>query len=526
MKPAYLQILLLALACAMPLRADVKVSSIFGDHMVLQREVAIPVWGTASPGEQITVSFGGENVAGTADANGHWKVKLTARPASATPRDLTIEGQNKIVYHDVLVGDVWIASGQSNMDWAFFWGNGVLNTDEEMAAADYPLIRDCKVGTQTQPEPQDDMPAHWIVCTPKHPSDRKFSTGIERFTAVGYFFARDLYRQLKIPIGLINSSLGGSMIEAWLDPDAVAQFPYIEERWQQRVAAYPDAKAKYDLAQAEWDSEKQAALSAGQVFNKSAPMAPSPPEQDIQRPAGLYNAMIHPFLGFAFKGAIWYQGENNAKHAEEYQKLFPALIQGWRRQFGEGDFPFYWVQLSNYDFQGRPDATEYAFLREAQTMTLALPKTGQAITLDIGDANEIHLHNKQEVGRRLALLALGLTYGYKDDVSSGPIFDHADLNANPVMVHFRNAAGVLKTKEDSAVIGGFELAGGDRIFHPAEAHIENGSATVSLSCDAVSKPVALRYAWHNDPKNLTLINEAGLPAAPFRTDNWPEVHGE
>ena len=520
-----LVVFLLAVACA-GARADVKVCAIFGNHMVLQRDVEIPVWGTAMPGEQVTVSLGEGKATATADQAGKWTVKLPARPASASPVDLTIAGHNTIVCHDVLLGDVWIAAGQSNMDWAFFWGNGILNTNEEMAAADFPLIRDCKVVTGPSVEPRDDMRAGWVVCTPKTPGSPKFSSGIEHFTAVGYFFARELYRKLNVPIGLINSSDGGTQIEAWMDPDSAKQFPQIEERWQKREAADAAGNSTTDNANPPGQS--------GPPTKKPALPAP---EKDLTRPAGLFNAMIHPFLGYAFKGVIWYQGENNVKHASEYQKLFPALIQGWRAQFGRGNFPFYWAQLSNYDFDGRPNGTAWAFLREAQTMTLSVPDTGQAITLDIGDPGNVHLHNKQEVGRRLALLALARTYGFKDVVDSGPVFDHADLTANPVKIYFHHAEGGLAQLEPkvtrtpafagpSSGLGGFELAGDDQVFHPADARISDGHDFVELSCAAVPKPVAVRYAWRNDPRNLVLGNQAGLPAAPFRTDAWPEDPAE
>ena len=398
------------------------------------------------------------------------------------------------------------------MDWEFFWGDGVLNTKDEMAAANFPLIRDCKVVTGPSPEPRDDMRAGWIVCTPKTAGSKPFSSGIEHFTAVGYFFARELYGKLKIPIGLINSSDGGTQIESWLDPDSVKQFPLVEERWQKRMA------------------EDMTPAAPGQTVKKPAP------EKDLQRPACLFNAMVHPYVGYAFKGAIWYQGENNVKRAAEYQKLFPALIEGWRAQFDRGDFPFYWAQLSNYDFEGRPNGTAWAFLREAQTMTLSVPNTAEAITLDIGDPGNVHLHNKQEVGRRLALIALARAYGFKDVVDSGPLFDHVDLSVNPAKVYFKNADGGLAqlppkvtrtaATESASGIGGFELAGDDQVFHPAEARLSDVHDFVAVSCAAVPKPVALRYAWRNDPKNLALGNQAGLPAAPFRTDTWPEDPAE
>ena len=529
---------LLLVAGVAPVWAKVQVGSIFGNHMVLQRDVEIPVWGTAAPGETVTVVLGDDKASAAADANGQWKVKLPARPASETPLDLTITGANTMVCHDVLVGDVWIASGQSNMDWAFFWGDGVLNTNAEMAAADYPLIRDCKVATGPSPEPRDEMRASWCVCTPKTATTPRFSSGIEHFTAVGYFFARELQRRLKIPIGLINSSDSGTEIESWLDPASAKQFPFIDEHWQKREAAFPAAKAAYESARAAWESEKAAAQSAGQAFKKPPPFPVADAELALHQPCGLFNAMIHPFLGYAFKGVIWYQGENNVKRAAEYQKLFPALIEGWRAQFGRGDFPFYWAQLSNYDFDGRPNGTEWAYLREAQTMTLSVPNTGQAITLDIGDPGNVHLHNKQEVGRRLALLALARTYGLKDVADSGPVFDHADLSATPVKVYFRNAGGGLQQLlprvvrmsaqpvDAPAGLGGFELAGSDHVFHSAEAQLGANRDFVEVRCAAVPRPVALRYAWRNDPKDLALGNAAGLPAGPFRTDAWPEDPAE
>jgi sialate O-acetylesterase len=497
-----------------PVNAAVKLARLFGDHTVLQRDTAIPVWGTADPGEQVHVVIGNDQATVTADAQGQWMVKLSQRPASAQPAELVLTGKNKITIHDVLVGDVWLASGQSNMEMAFFW------TEQGKAAAktvDSPLIRIFKVQAGPKDTPQTTLErGGWTVCIPKN--------GVVNLTQLGYYFARELQQKLGIPIGIIDSSCSGTSIEAWMSAEAIAAdpaAPAIQEHWQKHLAEYPTKKAKYDEAKAAWAAAKAAAQAEGKPFKKQSPWPPSGPGS-TQAPAGLYNSMIHPLVPYALRGIIWYQGENNTKRPELYRTLFPSLIKCWRTVLAQNELPFYWVQLPNYNM-GTEFGDDWAGVREAQAMTLAVPNTGQAVTIDIGEGNNVHPSNKPEVARRLALIAFVRTYGDQTVIDSGPVFDHAEFRGGaPVRIHFKQVAAVLKNKagDEAAVLAGFELAGEDKVFHPAEARIEGATNTVLVNSKRVPTPVAVRYAWRNNPTALTLANSAGLPLAPFRTDGW------
>jgi sialate O-acetylesterase len=493
--------------------ADVKPARLFGDHMVLQRDVVVPVWGTADPGEKVSVAIGNDNATATADAQGNWMVKLPKRPASAQPVEISVTGKNKIVIHDVLVGDVWLASGQSNMEMAFFWSD---KGKEAAKTLDSPLIRIFKVPDAPSNTPQSTLTkGGWTVC----------SNGSLLYTSeLPFYFARELQQKLGIPIGVINSSCSGTAIDAWISAETLAADPAgaaITAHWQQVLKDYPAKKAKYDADKAAWDAGKAAALAAGTPFTTKSPWPPSGPG-GTGTPSGLYNAMIHPLIPYALRGIIWYQGENNSKNSGRYRTLFPSLIKSWRADFAQGDLPFYWVQLPNYNM-GTEFGDDWAGVREAQAMALSLPNTGQAVTVDIGEGNNIHPNNKPEVARRLALIALARTYGDKTIIDSGPVFDHAEFPAGaPVRIYFKQVAAGLKNKagDQAGALAGFELAGEDKAFHPADAHIDGATSTVLVSSKGVPMPVAVRYAWHNNPTGLTLCNSEGLPLAPFRSDTW------
>jgi len=500
--------------CRTPAHADVKLARLFSDHTVLQRDTAIPVWGTADPGESVTVVIGSAKAAATADAQSNWMVRLPPRPASAQPADLAVTGKNTIIVHDVLVGDVWLASGQSNMEMAFFW------TEQGKAAAkaiDSPLIRIFKVPDGARDTPQAALDrGGWAVCA---------SPGsVMNVSQLSYFFARALQQKLGIPIGMINSSCSGTRIEAWMPAESLASdpaAPAVQEQWQKVLAEFPARKAKYEEAKAAWETAKGAAQAAGKPFKQQAPLPPSGPGS-TQAPSGLYNAMIRPLIPYALHGVIWYQGENNTKRPGPYRTLFPSLISGWRSAFAHDDLPFYWVQLPGYNM-GTEFGDDWAGLRESQAAALALPNTGQAVTIDIGEGNNIHPGNKPEVARRLACLALARTYGDKSVVDSGPVFERAEFHGgDPVRIHFTHVDGGLTNRSSDAakMPAGFEMAGEDRHFHPATAHIDGATDTVLVSCTGVQAPVAVRYAWRNNPTGLTLANRAGLPLAPFRTDAW------
>jgi sialate O-acetylesterase len=465
----YFRPLLLALAsCSLPavaVHAAPQLNPLFQDHAVLQRGKPISIWGTADPGEHISVNFAGQTAVAAAGADGHWSVSLDPLDTNDAGADMTVAGKTVVTLHDVLVGEVWLCAGQSNMEYTVDKTGGeygVENAAAEIAAARYPSIRHFKVGRKASAEPADKVNGVWTMCFPE---------SVGSFTAVGYFFARDLTERLNIPIGLINCTWAGTPIESWMGPEALAG------------------------------------------YSNGHPL-PGAGSEDPLVPGSLYNGMIRPLAGFPIAGVIWYQGEANVGHAAEYAAHFPALIKGWRAQFGEGDFPFLWVQLANYNPPGSPAGDQWAYLREAQSKALALPMTGQAITIDIGEPGNIQPKNKQEVGRRLALIAKAQVYSVAEDYS-GPVFDKAEVDGSSMKVHFLFAGEGLTAS--GKPLQSFELAGADKVFHPAGAVIRGD--TIIVRSAQVLKPVAVRYGWRNAP-DANLFNGAGLPAAPFRSDAW------
>jgi len=497
MLEAKLFVFLLGAACALtPLGlAEVKLPSFFSDHMVLQREQPIPIWGIASPSENITVNLADHNAMSKANAEGHWQVILPPMNAGG-PYDLVIKGEKEtITLRDVYIGDVWLASGQSNMQWPVA---ASMNAEKEIKEANYPLIRLLQAPLKWAAQPQWDIECKWQICSPQTIGD---------FSAVAYFFARELHKHLNIPIGIINSSVGGTPAEAWLSMRTLRSLPELKpllELWD-----------KYDEEMEKWNKEREKAKAEG----KPEPTHPTPPFgvdvgwADFWRPAGLFNAMISPFTRFPIKGAIWYQGESNVGRAKEYSVLFPALIEDWRKLWGIGDFSFLFVQLANF-MQRYPEPTEsgWAELREAQMAALKLPNTGMAVTIDIGDANDIHPQNKQDVGKRLALAARAIAYGEKI-VYSGPMYEKMQIEGNRVRLFFKHTGSGLVCK--GAKLLGFAIAGEDKRFRWAEAKIEGD--TVVVWNPEISHPVAVRYAWADNPE-CNLYNKEGLPAVPFRTD--------
>ena len=438
--------------------------------MVLQRGRPIPVWGVAEPGEKITVRFRSSSAHTTADPEGAWRVDLPAQELGE-PGELHVEAGNHLVFTDVLVGEVWLASGQSNMEWSV---TRSANAEAEIAAADHPTIRLFKVQRKASAEAVADVEASWSRCAPESVKD---------FSAVAYYFGRHLSEHLGVPIGLVQSCWGGTRVEAWTDPRKLRETPGsmpLLEFWKKKIEG-----------------------DANQAANRHAPSA-------------LYNGMIAPLVPYAMRGAIWYQGESNASRAEEYRFLFPALLHSWREQWGQGDFPFLFVQLANWNSTRRGgDERNWAELREAQSETLALPNTGMAVTVDIGNSGDIHPKNKQDVGKRLALWALAHSYG-RDLVFSGPLHRSIRIDGNEVRVHFEHAAG-LHTPEDQPV-GALQLAGADRVWHAAQGVIVRD--TLVVTSEQVPAPVAVRYAWKDDPQDANLFNGADLPASPFRSDRF------
>jgi sialate O-acetylesterase len=478
--------------------ADIRLAGVFSDHMVLQRDRDIPVWGTADPGEKVTVSFMSKQVGTVAAKDGRWMVRLGKTNAGG-PFELTAAGKNTVTLTDVMVGEVWVCSGQSNMGWTI---RLMRDIEPVIAAADYPDIRTLTVRTISAGEPQKDLSAgntKWVRCNPET---------VLNFSAVAFFFGKTLHQELRVPIGLINSSWGGSVAEAWVRFEALKS----DSRLRPLIA---DMDSLRTVSQAVKDDYNRKAGEWAKIpADKRDPaMWPGPARWQGARdfPTGLWNAMIHPLIPFGIRGAIWYQGEANAGRAEQYRTLFPALIKDWRKSWGQGQFPFLYVQLANY----RAGSDTWAELREAQLMTLKTPQTAMAVTIDIGDPGNIHPNNKWDVGSRLALGALRIAYG-RDIVYSGPVYRSMKREGNSIRLAFDHADAGLVCRGER--LTGFTIAGKDQVFQAAEARIVGNSIVVSGA--DILNPVAVRYGWEDSPQ-CNLYNMAGLPASPFRTDSWP-----
>jgi sialate O-acetylesterase len=405
---------------------------------------------------------------------------------------------------DVLVGEVWLASGQSNMEWPVA---NSADAEREIAAARFPLIREFDVTNTVADQPADTVAGEWRLCSPE-------TAG--RFSAIGYYFARSLHRRLGVPIGILNSTWGGTAIEAWTDLvtlQSTSAWPAIDTRWQQAMAEHPERVANHPAERAAWQQADAQARATKTLNPLPWPRPPAGPGTPYAL-SGLFNGMIAPLQPYALRGVLWYQGESNWRRPAEYAGLFPALIQAWRAQWGREELPFYFVQLANFTVGDDPTDRGWAWLREAQTRALALPNTGMVVTLDIGDPKDIHPRNKQEVGRRLALLARAQVYDLPVDWS-GPQFASAQREGAALRVRFTHVADGLTTEQKPPQA--FEVAGADRKFFPATARLDRD--TVIVSAPEVPEPVAVRYAWSNNP-GANLFNGTGLPAAPFRSDDW------
>jgi sialate O-acetylesterase len=629
--------------------ATIRLPKIFGDSMVLQRGVAIPVWGWADKNEKILVSFNNQHKQTKAGRDGRWKISLEPEKEGG-PYILTVKGKNTIVFNSVLVGDVWICSGQSNME---FTVNEGRNASAEIAEANYPLIRQVDIENAVSDKPLEDVSktSGWQAAT---------GTNIAGFTAVGYFFARELYRQLHIPIGLINTTWGGTDVETWtsiealhssdefkemmekvrtLNVDSITKMrkesllkniqklqgsfsdsvsdvswkevsfddskwpsmklPVLWEEqglndldgivWFRKTVDIPAADAgkpaEISLAMIDDNDEsyvngvkigstngyntkriyqvpagvlkegknviavrvedtgggggiwgdstdltltvdkKVQSLKGGWAFQVQSMLKNGSFADPNSFPALLYNAMINPLIKFPIKGATWYQGENNASRAFQYRKAFPLMITDWRKQWKEGDFPFYFVQLAGYNSGNgnSKNGSTWAELREAQTLTLSLPNTGMAVTLDIGEEKDIHPKNKQDVGKRLAAVALNKTYR-KENVYNGPRYQSMKVEGNKVILTFNKPGGDLYANDPYGYLKGFEVAGSDKRFYYAKAFIQDDHVVVF--CDSVPQPVAVHYAWADYPGDANLYNKEGFPAEPFRTDRWKGITEE
>ncbi len=492
---------LLGLALLVPAaaRADVKPHALISEGMVLQQKTDAKVWGKADPGEAVTVTFRDQKETAKADEKGNWLVMLKAGEAGG-PFAMTIAGKNTVEYKDVLVGEVWVCSGQSNMEWSV---NGCDKTDKEYAfsAPHNPRLRLFHVKKLPTARPIDETAGKWVEADPKTVGD---------WTAVGYFFGRDLEQDLKVPVGLIQSAWGGTRAEAWTSPGALEASPFYKgeiDAFRQKTADDPPGKGV-----------------------------------DANAPSALYNGMIHPILNYRIRGAIWYQGESNAGQAYRYRDLFPMMIQDWRQHWQEPDFPFYFVQLAPFtSIRKNPGPSSWAELREAQLRTLKLPGTGMAVITDLGNEYDIHPTPKRPVGERLARIARAKVYSEKI-AYSGPEYAGMKVEGDKAVLSFSHVDGGLvayemvptlerkdksgetraawrvKEKSEGAPLIGFTVCGEDQVFHPAKAEIVG--ETVVVTSEQVPHPVAVRYGWADHPV-CNLFNRAGLPASPFRTDNFP-----
>lgn len=635
-------ILFIALMFSLNSMATIRLPKLFADDMVLQRDQLIPIWGWADANEKIEIRFNKQLKSTKADKNGKWIIRLNAENAGG-PYELSIKGKNHLVLKNVLVGEVWICSGQSNMA---FTVNEAMNAEKEINDAENPFIRHFTVERDVSSLPKDDVKSgKWEVST---------KTTVGNFTAVGYFFAKKLYEELKIPIGLINTSWGGTGSETWtsreafesseefasmiaempqvnldsisqifiksitkrietlqgskINSDQAAQFKGLEfddvfwpginqpELWETQELGEFDGvvwlrkiitlstedagkAGTLELSKIDdedityingievgrnniWDAKRKYPIPAGllkagentiairvvdggggggiygdssdfklTVRNNSIPLTGKWKYQvesvksDISPnsyPSLLYNGMVNPLIPFAIQGVLWYQGETNAWRAQQYKKAFPLMISDWRNKWHQGDFPFYFVQLSSFnETNGNSNnGSMWAELREAQTQTLQLPNTGMCVTTDIGDPLDVHPKNKQDVGKRLAAIALSKTYK-KNIVHSGPTFKSMEIQENKIIVSFENIGSGLSTPDKYGYVKGFEIAGDDQIFYYAKAKIVDDK--VMIYNENVKNPVAIHFGWADDASDNNLYNKEGFPAVPFRTDNWKNV---
>lgn len=501
---------LIAVFATVAAQAEVKLPAVISDNMVLQAGKPVSIWGWDDPQQRVTVvctSAGAAGPSATAQAgqDGRWQVTLPALTAGQSLEISIKDATSAKTVKNVLVGEVWVASGQSNMQWTVRQAD---NFEREVAEANYPKLRMFSVTRETADEPKSDCQGRWIECSPETVAD---------FSATGYFFGRCLHKELKVPVGIINTSWGGTPAEAWTSLPVLAVEPSLKpllDRWVRQIADADKVVAVNQKLLADW----KAAVAKAKAEKKPAPKMPRlvvDPRKSPHRPASLYNAMIAPLLPYAIRGAIWYQGESNHTRAWEYRTLFPRMIRNWRQAWGEGDFPFGFVQLAPFNYRNEPFYC--AELREAQRLTLtALPNTGMAVTMDIGNPKDIHPKNKQEVGCRLGLWAMATVYGRKDLVYSGPMYESMAVEGNKIRLKFSHVGGGLVTRDGKAP-SHFLIAGDDQKFLPARATIEGNQVVVSSP--SVARPVAVRYAWQHDAEP-NLANREGLPASPFKTDNW------
>jgi sialate O-acetylesterase len=497
--------------------AEVRLPGVFSDHMVLQREREVPVWGWAEPGTRVTVTFGEKRAHAVADARGTWKVLLPAMKAQATPQDLVVEGRETIRVTDVLVGDVWLGSGQSNMEMPV---RDIDSSKEEIASANHPLIRLFTVPRNEKNQVAVDVPSSWVVCKPE---------SVPSFSAVLYLFGREIQTAAQIPVGLIHSSVGGTRIELWTAPEGLVAEPAfagMTNNIQHAEKVFRDSlPARLEDIEA-WLPKARSALAKGE----RVPMMPDWPQHPNPNVASLYHSMIFPLLPFPLRGVVWYQGEWNGGENEVYVQRMRALIAGWRAVWKKPDMPFYYVQLARMP---QKDCVPWqgdglAPTREAQRKSLAIPYTGMATIIDLEGSSGWHPANKQDVAKRLSLWALRNEYGQKDLVVSGPLYKTHSVEGASIRIRFDSVGSGLVIGAKSGreamkltpdvPLRNFALAGADKRWFHAKAVLEGND--VLVSSPEVPSPVAVRYAYCQDPVGCNLFNKEGLPASPLRTDEW------
>jgi sialate O-acetylesterase len=488
--------LALGLAATLPLRAEVKLHSLFSDHMVIQQGIPVKVWGWADAGESVTVTLDGATAKAKPGKDGAWMVKLPKRPAGG-PVTLTVQGNNTLTLTNVMIGEVWIASGQSNMEWPL---RSAFQGELDINASANPMLRLFTVPKTKADRPMDNVVGAWQVCGP---------ASVSNFTAVGYYFGRDLQKSLKVAVGIIHTSWGGSPAEVWMSEKALAA----RADYQRDILdAYPAAHQEYLAKVANGEKRRTAAPKTGKAATAARPRAP-------WKPTELYNGMIAPLIPFGIQGAIWYQGEANAGRACQYRTLFPDLIKNWRKDWGLGNFTFLLVQLAPYmAIRDEPTNSTWAELREAQLLsTKVLPKVGQAVITDVGEEKDIHPKKKEPVGARLALAARGIAYR-EPIVYSGPVYRSLKVDGGQAILSFDFVGRGLEARDGE--LKGFAIAGSDQKFVWANAKISGDK--IIVSSPQVKQPVAVRYGWADCPV-VNLWNQDGLPATPFRTDDFPMI---
>lgn len=479
--------------CTNSIAQTISAASIFGDNMVLQQGINAPIWGSAKPNQSLSLSFAGNIVKTKANKEGKWMVKLPKLKAGGPLKMVITTDDDSLVFKYVMVGEVWLASGQSNMQMKM---SEISNPQKELSQANFNKIRFFNVGLNMSHKPLEQVKGSWQLCTP---------TNARQFSAAAYFFARDLHLDQNVPVGIISSSWGGTPSEAWTSSESLINHPDFKDS----VKRYQKLEANWELLYSDYLKTNEA-----RKLDNTIKAAVIPAQKNF--PTSLYNAMIAPIVPYGIKGVIWYQGENNAPRAAQYRSIFPLLINDWRTKWNNEKMPFIFAQLANYRTRNTEpvSADPWALLREAQTMTLKLPYTGMAVTIDIGDATNIHPKNKLDVGKRLYLAASHVSYN-KSVVYSGPMYDKLTINKDKAEVSFKHVGKGL-TSNDGPLTA-FEIAGADKKFYWADAEIVGDK--IVLSSKNVAAPIAVRYAWSTNPA-ASLFNKEGLPASPFRSDDW------